>query len=52
MHKRKNKMAELKAKTFKVIKDFTLDKNYRVGSLVELSDKKTIEKLITNKFIK
>jgi hypothetical protein len=29
-----------------------MDKIYRVGSNVELTDKKTIENLISNKFIK
>lgn len=43
---------EVKTKSFKVSKEFTLDKLYRVGSKIELSDKKTIEKLISNKFIK
>lgn len=43
---------EIKTKSFKSGKEFTLDKLYRVGSTIELSDKKTIEKLISNKFIK
>lgn len=43
---------EQKKQVFKVIKEFTLDKNYRVSSVIELTDKKTIEKLILNKFIK
>lgn len=43
---------ETKTKSFKVAKEFTLDKLYRVGSKIELSDKKTIDKLISNKFIK
>lgn len=43
---------EIKTKSFTVKKEFTLDKSYRVGSKIELSDKKTIEKLISNKFIK
>jgi len=42
----------IKTKTFKVTKEFTLDKLYRVGSKIELSDKKLIEKLTSNKFIK
>ena len=42
----------VKTKIFKVTKEFTLDKSYRVGSLIELSDKKIIEKLTSNKFIK
>lgn len=45
-------MAEIKVKKFKVIKEFTMDKSYRVGSIIELTDKKTIEKLTSNKFIK
>ena len=36
----------------KTTKQFTLDKSYRVGSTIELTDKKIIEKLISNKFIK
>ena len=43
---------EIKTKSFKLAKEFTLDKLYRVGSTIELSDKKTIEKLTSNKFIK
>jgi hypothetical protein len=43
---------EIKTKTFKVTKEFTMDKLYRVGSNIELTDKKTIENLISNKFIK
>jgi hypothetical protein len=43
---------EIKTKSFKVSKEFTLDKLYRVGSTIELTDKKTIEKLTSNKFIK
>lgn len=50
-------MAEEKIRTvklfkFKVLKEFTFDKVYKVGSSIELSDKKTIEKLISNKLIK
>lgn len=43
---------EQKKQTFKVAKEFTMDKLYRVGSVIELTDKKVIEKLISNKFIK
>lgn len=43
---------EQKKQSFKVIKEFTLDKKYQVSSNIELTDKKTIEKLILNKFIK
>lgn len=43
---------EQKTKSFVVKKEFTADKLYRAGSIIELSDKKTIEKLISNKFIK
>lgn len=46
------KIKVVKMQTFKVIKEFTFDKLYKVGSSIELSDKKTIEKLISNKFIK
>lgn len=43
---------EIKTKSFKVTKEFTLDKLYRVGANIALSDRKTIEKLTLNKFIK
>lgn len=43
---------EIKTKSFIVKKEFTLDKLYRVGSTIGLSDKKIIDKLILNKFIK
>ena len=43
---------EIKKKSFVVKKEFTADKLYRVGSTIELSDKKLIEKLTSNKFIK
>ena len=43
---------EQKTKEFTVLKEITVDKLYLVGSKIELSDKKTIEKLISNKFIK
>ncbi len=43
---------EIKSKEFTVIKAITVDKLYLVGSKIQLSDKKTIEKLISNKFIK
>lgn len=35
----------------KVKKDFTLDKLYKVGSIIELPNGKTKEVLISNKFI-
>lgn len=43
---------EVKTKSFTVVKEITVDKLYRTGSKIELSDKKTIDKLISNKFIK
>ncbi len=43
---------EIKSKEFKVLKQFTYDKLYLVGAKIQLSDKKTIENLISNKFIK
>lgn len=43
---------ETKKQSFQVRKEFTLDKLYRVGSNIELTDKKLIEKLTSNKFIK
>lgn len=36
---------------FKVKKDFTFDKPYKVGNHIELSDQKIIDKLTSNKFI-
>lgn len=44
-------MAE-KVKSFIVIKEVTIDKKYNVGAKIELTDKKVIEKLISNKIIK
>ena len=38
-------------KTFKVKKEFTYDKPYKVGNHIELSDQKVIDKLTSNKFI-
>ena len=35
----------------KVKKEFTLDKLYKIGSFIELSDEKTKQVLISNKFI-
>lgn len=46
------KEKEVKTKSFKVTKEFTYDKLYRFGSQISLSDKKTIEALTNNKFIK
>jgi len=45
-------MAEKKEQTFTVTKEITVDKLYKVGSKIQLTDKKTINKLILNKFIK
>ncbi len=41
-----------KDKTFKVVKQFTLDKVYLVGQIVTLSDEKTIKNLISLNYIK
>jgi len=41
-----------KDKTFKVVKQFTLDKVYLVGQSVALSDEKTIKNLISLNYIK
>jgi len=43
---------EIKVNKYRVIKEFTLDKLYRVGSQIELSNGKIKETLISNKFIK
>ena len=45
-------MAEKKEQTFTVTKEITVDKLYKVGAKIQLTDKKTIDKLILNKFIK
>lgn len=37
---------------FTVIIEFTYDRLYRVNELIELSDYKTIQKLLINKIIK
>ena len=42
----------VKKQSFTVLKQFTLDKIYYLGDSIELSEKKTIEKLLTNKYIK
>ena len=45
---------QVETKTFKVIAEngFTYDRKYKKGHSIELSDKKTIENLLTNKLIK
>lgn len=43
---------EQKVKKFTVLQSITVDKLYLAGSSIELSDKKTIDKLISNKLIK
>ena len=43
---------EIQLKEYTVIKAFTLDKMYKVGSKISLPDGKIKEKLISNKFIK
>lgn len=40
-----------KAKEYKVKKEFTLDKLYKVGSTIELLNGKIKDTLISNKFI-
>ena len=46
-------MAKQKAiQTFKVLIEFTYDKLYRVNDSIELSNYKTIQKLLINKIIK
>jgi len=39
-------------KPFKVLKEFTLDRLYKVGNSIELLNGKTKDVLISNKFIK
>jgi hypothetical protein len=41
-----------KTEKFRVIKEFTLDKLYKVGNPIELPNGKTKDNLISNKFIK
>jgi hypothetical protein len=45
---------QVETQTFKVIAEngFTYDKKYKKGQSIELSDKKTIKNLLTNKLIK
>ena len=45
---------QIKTKTFKVIAErgFVYDKKYKKGQSIELSDKKIIDNLLTNKLIK
>lgn len=45
-------MLAKKAQKFTVLKQLTVDKVYNVGDSIELSDKKTIEQLLINKYIK
>jgi hypothetical protein len=46
------KTKEVKTKTFTVLIEFTYDRFYRVNETIELSDYKTIQKLLINKIIK
>lgn len=39
-------------KAYKVLKEFTLDRLYKVGNSIELLNGKTKDVLISNKFIK
>lgn len=48
----KKKVIQPKTETFKVTKEFTFDKVYKVGSKIELSDEKIKNTLIANKLIK
>ena len=41
-----------KTQSFKVLKEITVDRFYRVGETIALSNRKTIEALIANKIIK
>ena len=42
----------IKKDSYKVVKQFTLEKVYKIGDSIELSKGKLKESLITNKFIK
>jgi hypothetical protein len=46
------KQREIKTKTFTVLIEFTYDRLYRVNESIELSDYKTIQKLLIYKIIK
>jgi len=46
------KAEAIETKKYKVLKEFTLDKLYKVGSYIELPNGKTKDNLISNKFIK
>ena len=46
------KSSFMKPQVFKVLKSFTAEKFYKKGSSITLTDKKLIEKLIIEKFIK
>ena len=48
----KSNKKKVELKTFKVLVEFTYDRQYRKGDFIVLSDQKTIEKLINNKIIK
>ena len=45
------KKSKTASKTYKVKKDFTLDKLYRKGNFIELPDGKIKDKLTSNNFI-
>ena len=47
-----NQKKEIQLKEYTVIKAFTLEKQYKVGSKISLPDGKIKHKLISNKFIK
>jgi len=50
--KKEAEIKQLKTQKYKVAKQFTLDKPYKVGGEIELSNGKLKETLISNKFIK
>lgn len=43
---------DFKKQTFVVIKEFKINEIHKVGSKIELQDRKLINQLISNKFIK
>jgi hypothetical protein len=52
MSEKKEVLKVVKTQSFKVLKEITVDRLYGVGETIELSDRTTIEALITNKIIK
>ena len=52
MAQEEKEIKPVKTQAYKVRKEFTLDKLYKVGHSIELPNGKTKDKLISNNFIK